>query len=1013
MQPWWQAVTPHEDIREGRVNEGLFDAKLGQAARGEATDEYRDARLFFLKTYFTDGLTDLLTQVLRRTAGDREQNGVLWLQTGFGGGKSHSELAVYHLLEHPDEALSVPDIASLVQAAGVERPPEARVAVVVGTSVNPLGRTTEDEVRIRTLWGEVAYQLGGADAFSLVAENDALLQSPGEDTLIALLRQVGPCAILFDETLHYVDKVKSIQAAEESLAEQTVAFLRELTGAINAVPGTVMVVSLTASREDMLSDGAMVWLDRLNEHVLREATAIRPVQRSEIHEVVRRRLFEAVDDKVATETAGAYRERYAGMGGLPAEKTGAAYERLLARSYPFHPELVSVLYERWGTRQGFQETRDTLRFLALTLENLWPQREELESALIHLCDVDLGIGDLRGMARHVAADEQWESVIGTDIKATPGSELSKAELLDRHYQTGRMAEGLATAILLYSVGGGESPHATREGLRLACTQPGVPESLWDDILDRFQRRLFYFYWEESRFEFRKEPNVLSLQSTHRTNLKPDEVVDYVRLEIDRRALGSRAHGHGFDVYWRPEATQAVNDDEALKLVVLDPQFTANDGVPSEAAQRECRAILDRHGEVLRQNRNTLVFCVADDEAMLQARDAAADYLSWRRIQGNSSEWDRIGGAQQARVRENMETYSAATIKGIIGAYCWALMPTVAREEGANIVRLPAVNVGPYGPGSLIAPMVWERLTSSAGVGQAIMSELTPEVLLDRYYEHTWPRAVQYVTIRDLWERFCRQLALPVLRDQNVLLDMVRVGQQRGLFAVGHLTEDDSPRDQRDSYTALYFREVALPPQELPQIGQRWVLMRTSLYDIIVKRVTLEEVRDAVRAVDGRGRSASIATVYAYVGKGREAEVDKESFHAVVRQLAEAGEVMYSSVQDGSRESIPVAVDALMDGWVSEPKLIDDDDDDNGVDPPSGRRIAVQGALGSVSALGVLVTNILRSLETQKPKQFRIVVNVTAEWDDDPGAGLTATLQDGKAHPELKDVINVSDSRGTG
>ncbi len=1007
LQPWWQAVTPHEDIREGRVNEALFDARLGRAALGEGSVEYRDTRVFFQKTCFTDGLNDLLTQVLRRVAGEGDQNGVLWLQTGFGGGKSHSELAAYHLLKRPEEAMSVPEVSELVRKAGLERPPRARVAVISGTSLNPLGRTSSDDIRIRTLWGEVAYQLGGAEAYAVVAENDARLLSPGDETLIQLLRHVGPCAILFDETLHYVDKVATGEEGTKSLAGQAVAFLRELTDAVNTVPGAVMVVSLTASREDMLSDGAVAWLERLNEHVLREATPVRPVQRGEIHEVVRRRLFEAVDAEAATAAATAYRQFYDGLKGLPDDKIGNEYQHLLSRSYPFHPELISVLYERWGTRQGFQETRDTLRFLAWTLAHLWARREELQGMFVHCCDVDLGVGDLRGMARRVAADEQWESVIGTDIAAEPGAEPAKAQLLDREYETGRRAEGLATAILFYSIGGGESPHATREELRLACSQPGVDESLWEDILARLGRRLFYYYCEESRHEFRKEPNVLSLQSTHYTNLQPKEVEDHIHSVAKEKVLGDKMPGHAFQVYVRPEDAQEVADDESLKLLVLDTQFTVTDGVPHDDTTRTCLNILQSRGDVLRQNRNTLLFCAADAQDIQQAREAAREYLSWSKIQGTSNEWERIGGFQQERVRTSMENASAATIKAIAGAYSWVLIPAAPRQGGSELAISP-LRIGLYGPGKLIVPMVWEHLTSSEGAGPTILTELTPEVLLDRYQEHCWPKAHLSVTTRELWERFCRQVALPMLEEQNVLLDTVEMGQRKGLFAVGHLLDDNSPRDQRDSYTALYLGQAALPPNELPQIGQRWVLLRPSLYEEIVKlptKVTVEEVREAVRAVDGNGQAARVSAVYAYIEKGREAGIDGDSFVSAVKELADKRELVYQVERGGPVGLPPAELEELRNGWVFEPEA-----------PPlpgppqGGRSISVQGSLEGLKNFGALVKNILQPLDSQKPKRFRIAVDVTAEWDDDPGSGLTAALEDGKNDPALKGIVTVKDSR---
>jgi len=1008
LKPWWQAVTPHDDIAKGRVNEGLFDAKLGQVAQGQGPEEYLNTRLFLRKTCFTDGLRDLLVGVVRRAAGDPEVNGVLWLQTGFGGGKSHAELATYHLLKHPDEAMEVDEVASIVHGAGLERPPRAEVAVVSGTSINPLGRTTVDGLHIRTLWGEVAYQLGGPPAYALVADNDASLLSPGTETLTQLLSHVGPCVILFDETLHYVDKVTAIETPKRTLADQTVAFLRELTDAVNAVPGAAMVVSLTASREDMLSDGATAWLERLNEHVLRSATAIRPVQRSEIHDVIRRRLFESVDEDAAAATAKAYRELYASLGGLPVEKMGAEYERLIARSYPFHPELVSVLYERWGARTGFQETRDTLRFLALAMQHLWAHREQCHDALIQCCDIDLGVGELRGMARRVAGDEQWETVIGTDVAAQPGSELAQAQLLDRQYRTGRLAEGLATTILLYSIGGGEAPRATREGLRLACSRPGVSESMWDDILARFERSLFYYYWEDSFYQFRKEPNVLHLHRTHFTNLTPGEVEAHLCTVIDKSALGDKAPGHGFRVYFRPEGSGTIPDDEDLKLIVLDPQYTVNDGVPSEATARACLETLDKRGDVLRQNRNVLVFCAADQEAIAQARQAAGDYLSWSKIQ-RGSEWGRIGGAQQAIVTERMENASAETVRGVIGAYCWALLPIAAREGSSSVVKLESVRSGHYGPGKLVVPMVWERLTGSSGAGPAILTELTPEALLDRYHEETWPRAQLSVTTRELWERFCRQVALPALRDESTLLDTLRVGQQKGLFALGHLTSDDSPRDQRDSYTTLYFKQAALPPQEPPQIGQRWVLLRPSLYEAITSQpaqVSVDEVRAALRAINGGDRPASVSAVYAYVSKGRAAPVDDRSFHAAVRELVVRQELAYRPEPTGPEQNVPEDPEALRSGWLS----VVGEQIATGLTGAQGRVITVSATLSTLEQLTTLYKSILQPLHSQHPKTLRLVVNVTAEYETDPGGGLSATLRDGTEQPSLRGVVTIRDSR---
>lgn len=677
--PWWEGAMPHSSIREGKVNEALFEAKLGEAIRSRGPDEYRVADIFFQRTYLTAGLRQLLLDILRTLNGERAANAIVNLKTSFGGGKTHTELAIYHLFEHPALSMSVPQVRALVESTGLATPPPCRVAVLPCTRLNPTGRTTEDGVQIRTLWGEMAYGLGGTAAYQLLAESDAQLVSPGEDALEAVLRQVGPSLILFDETLHYVDKVSVLAGAEGNLAKQTIAFLRELTAVVDALPRNMLIVSLTASRMDQLSRNAQDWLERMEHHVNRLARACTPIEGTEIHEVVRRRLFETVDETLAAQAAARYHQLYVAMGGLPAQFADLAYQDLIRRSYPFHPELITVLYERWGAKPGFQLTRGTLRFLALALQDLWQRQATVHPDLIQMGHIPLKDSNVRAMVKDIAGDAQWESVLGSDIAAPAASDQpAKAEAIDeeRADKLG-LAQALATTILLYSVGGGEAPRATRHEIRLACARQGVEEATWDNLLDRFRSRFFYLYYDEAQYQFRKEPNVTSLHHTYRVNIEDSEEVEaYWRPAMRDDALGNNSPAHKFaQVYYLP-LRSVDRDDESLKLVVLGPdQWIEKSGVLSAAAQQAALSILERHGQVLRQHRNTLVFCVAERTAMLEARRWVTDYLSWRKIQQNATDWDRIGAAQQALVKEQLDLTKSAALQAMTSAYSWALLPT--------------------------------------------------------------------------------------------------------------------------------------------------------------------------------------------------------------------------------------------------------------------------------------------------------------------------------------------------
>lgn len=987
---WWLGATPHPSIQEGKVNEALFEAKLGEAVRDRGPDEYRKADVFFEKTFLTAGLRQLLLDILRTLNGERAANAIVNLKTSFGGGKTHTELAIYHLFEHPEVSMQVAQVRELVKEAGLDAPPPCRVAVLPCTRISPTGRQTDDGLTIRTLWGEMAYLLGGKDAFDLVAEDDAQLVSPGEDKLEAVLKLAGPSLVLLDETLHYVDKVSPISGAKDDLAKQTVAFLRELTAVIDALPRYMLVVSLTASRLDQLSPRAQDWLERMEHHVKRLARPCTPIEGTEIHEVVRRRLFDKVDENIAVQVTNRYYQLYTSMGNLPAQYVDAAYRDLMRRSYPFHPELITVLYERWGSKPGFQLTRGTLRFLALVLQDLWQNRQDVTTDLIQMGHVSVNDSGIRAMIKDIAGDPQWESVIGSDIAAPASNEKqqqSKAEIIDEERADGkRLARALSTTILLYSVGGGENPEATRPEIRLSCARHQVDDATWDDLLSKFTRRLFYFYFDEAKYKFRKEPNVTSLHYTYRVNLSnTDEVDAYINKIILEKALGSTSSLHGFNqVYFLPNRT-VDRDDEELKLVVLGFDHTTDDDQLSESARQMAMGILERHGQVLRQRKNTMIFCAPSSDKVSEAREVAADFLGWRKIQTNAADWDRIGGAQQAVVKDQMEDSESATLKAVTQAYSWALIP--AEDKVSAKLTLNPVPLGLYGPGKQVASMVWESLTSKTVGTQSLLKELTAETFLERYGAKAWPDSEKWVTTAQLWDRFTSQVSLPILANEQVFLETLRQGQYEGLLSIGLLVDAQSPRDQRDSYLHLHFKET-LPPN-IPVIGERWLIMRPKVYRQIAEQpehVTPADILSAVAELGGGEHPVTVKAVQKIVATSHHNNIDEASFHKALATVVKEQKFTYR-LGDQKVTELPENDAQILEGVLVKEK-------ESTSRTVHGRTIVIKGNLGSINDMGPFFKKILQPLSSQRPSELTIAIDVRADFEEDPGSGLDAALDDG-------------------
>lgn len=998
--PWWRGAEPHASISSGKVNEALFEAKLGEAIQDRGPDEYRLAEKFFEKTFFTVGLRGLLLDILHTLNGRRAANAIVNLKTSFGGGKTHTELAVYHLLAHPQESMRVPEVRALVKEAGLDAPPACRVAVLPGTNLSPTGRKTDDGLQIRTLWGETAYRLGGREAFALVAEEDAQLVSPGEDKLRLVLESVGPSLILLDETLHYVDKASAITNNIDDLAKQTVAFLRELTGVVDSLGNSMLVVSLTASRMDQLSPRAQDWLERMEHHVNRLAHPCTPIEGTEIHEVVRRRLFEKVDENVAVAAANRYHQLYAAMAGLPGQYVTAAYRDLMRRSYPFHPELITVIYERWGAKPGFQLTRGTLRFLALALQDLWQHRESITPDLIQMGHVSAGDSAVRAMIRDIAGDPQWESVIGSDIAAPTVSEKvqpAKAELLDQERRDGLdLARALATTILLYSVGGGENPEATRQEIRLACARHDVNEATWDDLLEKFRRRLFYLYYDEAKYQFRKEPNVTSLHHTYRVNIGESNEIDaHISKIMEAKALGSDSVSHGFaGVSFLPK-TGAVRDSDELKLLVLGFDHPLADGKLVDDTRQVAMEILERDGQEFRKYRNTLIFCAPDKELAERARELAADYLSWRKIQQNAADWDRIGGAQQELVKTQLSETEGATLQAITSAYNYALVPV--EDKGTAKLALQPVPLGTYGPGKYVAPMVWDSLTAKISQSQWLLKELTPETFLERYGRKAWPASEKYVTTAQLWERFTTQVGLPILTRDAVLLNMLRQGVYEGLLAIGLLVDAAGPRTERDSYVQLHFKEGLMA--NVPLIGERWIVMRPEAWREIAEqpeRVTAEDILQAVETLRGSQSTVSAKGVYQIVKSKHTHGIDNTSYVEAVQKVLKENQLSYK--EDGQTLT-QIAVDdpeALAGEFFK----------DTAVKLPTqdGRTILISGSIDPVKEMGALFKSVIQALRSQNPSSLTMDLTIMAEFNEDPGSGLDASLDDAfdnDAFPRLR------------
>jgi hypothetical protein len=428
LKPWREVVMPHEDVASGRYQQAEFAADLWQVHLGEGTAEYRDPVEFFRRTYLTESLKGMLVGALRRLSPSATGAGgdpVIQLQTNFGGGKTHSMLALYHLFSGiaPTELAG---IDAVMAAAGASQVPTARRVVLVGNKISPGNPSVKpDGTVVRTLWGELAWQLGGPQGLRPGAGRRRAGHQPRRCAARAVQR-VRPLPDPGDEWVAYARQLHDQSDLPAGGFETQFTFAQVLTESAKLAKNCLLVISLPASDTSgrSHSDDVEVGgtrgreaLDRLRNVVGRVESSWRPASAEEGFEIVRRRLFQPLSDPaqfkdrdvVARAFAEFYRTQQAEF---PPECRESDYEQRIKAAYPIHPEVFDRLYTDWSTLVKFQRTRGVLRLMAAVIHSLWEKGDRNPLIL----PANISIDDPRvqsELTRYLS--DNWVPVIEKDV----------------------------------------------------------------------------------------------------------------------------------------------------------------------------------------------------------------------------------------------------------------------------------------------------------------------------------------------------------------------------------------------------------------------------------------------------------------------------------------------------------------------------------------------------------------------------------------------------------------------
>ena len=820
LPAWRDVVEPHPDVASGRYQAAEFMADLWQVHLGEATAEYGDPQEFFRRTYLTEGLSRLLTGAARRLTGGGGDP-VVDLQTNFGGGKSHSMLALYHLCGD-SRAADLPGVDELFKKNDLSAPRNVSRAVLHGVKLQP-GQVSnkEDGTLVRTLWGELAWQLGGPEGYEIVRGADETGTSPG-DSLRALFKKCGPCLILVDEWVRYAGQLRNDAESPNPLPAGTFdvqfSFAQALTEEVRKSEDALLVVSLPESEGvESGGDRGTVALDRLRNVIGRAEAPWQPANADEGFEIVRRRLFQPLGADAMRQrdaVAKAFREEYARQRReFPADSREPNYEQRLKDAYPIHPELFDLLYERWGSLERFQRTRGVLRLMAGIIHSLWESNDRnlmILPGTIPVADAEVAT------KLNSYLPESYSAVLRRDVDGAgslPAAIDGEVTTLGKYHACRRVTRTVFMGSAPTKDGANRGVDEAR--VKLGCVQPGESVATFGDALRRLTGRATYLYGDAGRYWYSTKPNVNRLAEDRAAAVPDDDIELELTARLKREEQKSR-RGPFAAVHVTADPGD-VPDEPEVRLVILPPDRPHAGKTDDSDALKSARAVLKSRGKADRQNRNAVVFAAADVRRLEALREAVRRFLAWRSITDEEETLELT--KQQARQADNQRTRADADIDGRLGeAYVFVLSPTQVTTAGE--VEWDEATVTQSGRSDGLPATAAKKLIRDEALitdfGAATLRHHLDTVPL---WRHEYDE--RHVPVRQLLDDFAKYLYLPRLTTTELILEAAQEG-------VASLTWEEDAFAYADDYDEAEGRYRNLRGGKVGPIREGGVLVKASV-----------------------------------------------------------------------------------------------------------------------------------------------------------------------------------------
>ncbi len=799
MEPWYKVATPRKEVREGRsFNPDEFAIALEQVVAGTAPEDYRKPDQFFARTCFTRALREHAGMVLRRLSGRTDNTApVLTLITQFGGGKTHTLTALYHLASSGEAAAGYPGVGDLVREAGIGSVPKAQVAVFVGNAWDPReGRETP--------WIDVARQLAGDKGVEALGPA-AKTTPPGTEAIGRVFQAAGaPVLLLFDEVLNFLNR-------HRGSADSFHAFIQNLTVATTGTTHSACVISLPRSQVEM-TEWDQEWQDKISKVVRRVAKDLIANDETEISEVVRRRLFQDLgSEKVRKNVARAFGDWcFERRAQLPPEWTAvdsAATEakareflqRRFEACYPFHPATLSVFQRKWQSLPQYQQTRGTLAMLAqwISLAAQDAFRKARTEPLITLGSAPLAEPGFRSVVLGQLGESRLIAAIDTDIAGEQAHSKAldadtKGPLRDIHRRVG-------TAILFESSGGQTDKVAHLPELRFALGEPELDTTSIDNATFALEDRSYFVRKAGSDgFRIGYQPTMKKVVSDRRASL--DEETE-VKPAMRKLVEDEFRRGASIPVVPFPRDGAEIPDTPRLTLVVADPdaEWSGAGSLRTQLAEWT-----RSRGKSPRLYPGALVWCLKKPGRDL--RDKMELVLAWKRVAREVAE-GTLGGEfdrnDRADLQSKVKDAEGAAKDEVWGDYRFAVLADGQEAEGLKVIDLGA---GHSSSGETLCGRVIAALKSEALLNESVGAG---------YIERNWPPALKESgawPLASLRQSFLNGSLTRLVDPDAILKSKLVEFVTRGDFGLASGKKADG------SYERMWFQELVAPDEVAFEAG---------------------------------------------------------------------------------------------------------------------------------------------------------------------------------------------------